>query len=226
MSEFDPNRREALKRIALLGGAGLVPAILPIRSARAGALTAGFVYIGPRLDWGWNQSFALAAEALKGVPNVRVVQADYLPESTNYGSGKDDAETRAYTTAMEDLIADGAGLVVSTSFDHDPFLLAMAKKYPNVMFRQASALRKQRHPAKRRQPERTNQSGPLCKRRCRRPVHEHEQARLCGRHAVRHRAAQRQFISSRQPPDQSRCDRAGHLHRRLGGCGARRRGGE
>ena len=41
---------------------------------------------------------------------------------------------------MEDLIADGAGLVVSTSFDHDPFLLAMAKKYPNVMFRQASAL--------------------------------------------------------------------------------------
>ena len=40
---------------------------------------------------------------------------------------------------MEDLIADGAGLIVSTSFDDDPFLLAMAKKYPNVVFRQASA---------------------------------------------------------------------------------------
>lgn len=146
MSGFDPNRRETLKRIALLGAAGLAPAILPIRFARAADLTAGFVYIGPRLDWGWNQSFAVAAEALRGVPNVRVVQADYLPESTNYGSGKDDAETRAYTKAMEDLIANGAGLIVSTSFDDDPFLLAMAKKYPNVVFRQASALASDSYP--------------------------------------------------------------------------------
>jgi len=146
MSGFDPNRRETLKRIALLGAAGLAPAILPIRFAYATDLTAGFVYIGPRLDWGWNQSFAVAAEALRGVPNVRVVQADYLPESTNYGSGKDDAETRAYTKAMEDLIANGAGLIVSTSFDDDPFLLAMAKKYPNVVFRQASALASDSYP--------------------------------------------------------------------------------
>ena len=138
MSGFDPNRRDALKRIALLGAAGLVPAILPIRSARAADLTAGFVYIGPREDWGWNQSFAVAGAALRGVPNVRVVQAGYLPESTNYGSGKDDPETRAYTAAMEGLIADGARLIFSTSFDHDPFLLALAKKYPDVVFRQAS----------------------------------------------------------------------------------------
>ena len=133
MSGFEPNRREALKRMALLGAAGLLPAILPIRSAHAADLKAGFVYIGPR------ESFAVAAEALRGVPNAKVVQADYLPESTNYGSGRDDAETRAYTKAMEDLIADGAGLIVSTSFDADPFLQAMAKKYPNVVFRQASA---------------------------------------------------------------------------------------
>ena len=132
--------------MALLGAAGLVPAILPIRSARAADLTAGFVYIGPRLDWGWNQSFAVAAEALRGVPNVKVVQADYLPESTNYGSGKDDPETRAYTKAMEGLIADGAGLIVSTSFDNDPFLLAMAKKNPNVVFRHASAFASSANP--------------------------------------------------------------------------------
>ena len=120
------------------------------------------------------------------MPNVRVVQAGYLPESTDYGSGKDDPETRAYTKAMEGLIADcGAGLIVSTSFDDDPFLLAMAKKYPNVVFRQASARASGANPPERRQPERTDQSGPLCKRRCRRPLHESEQARLCGRHAVR-----------------------------------------
>jgi basic membrane protein A and related proteins len=141
MSGFDPNRREALKRMALLGAAGLVPGILPVRSAHAADLTAGFVYIGPRLDWGWNQSHAVAAAGLKGVPNVRVVQADYLPESTDYGSGKETPETRAYTEAMEGLVADhSAGLIFSTSFDNDPFLLAMAKKYPDVVFRQASVL--------------------------------------------------------------------------------------
>ena len=141
MSGFDPNRRKALKRIALLGAAGLVPGILPVRSVPAADLTVGFVYIGLRLDWGWNQSHALAAAALKGVPNVRVFQADYLPESTDYSSGKETPETRAYTKAMEGLIADhGAGLIVSTSFDYDPFLLAMATKYPDVVFRQASAL--------------------------------------------------------------------------------------
>ncbi|HEY8274824.1 MAG TPA: BMP family ABC transporter substrate-binding protein, partial [Pseudolabrys sp.] len=139
MFGIDPNRREALQRIALLGAAGLVTNILPLRSALAADLTSGFVYIGPREDWGWNQSFATAAEALKGIPNVRVVQAGYLPESTNYGSGKDDAETRAYTKAMEGLIANGAGLVFSTAFDNDPFLLAMAKKYPKIVFRQATA---------------------------------------------------------------------------------------
>ena len=139
MSGFDPNRRETLKGMALLGAAGLVTSVLPIRLAQAAHLIAGFVYIGPRLDWGWNQSFATAAEALKGIPNVGVVRAGYLPESTNYGSGKDDAETRAYTKAMEALIADGASLIFSTSFDDDPFLLALAKKYPKVLFRQATA---------------------------------------------------------------------------------------
>ncbi len=146
MPGFDPNRRKVLKRMALLGAAGLVPAILPIRSARAADLTAGFVYIGPREDWGWNESHAVAAAALRGVPGVRVLQADYLPESTNYGSGKDDPETRAYTRAMEGLIADGAGLIFSTSFGEDPFLLAMAKKVPDVMFRQASALASDDYP--------------------------------------------------------------------------------
>ncbi len=141
MSGFGQNRREVLKRIALFGAASLVPCILPVRPARAADLTAGFVYIGPREDWGWNQSFALAAAALKGLPNAKVVEAGYLPESTDYGSGKDNPETRAYTAAMEGLIAEhGAGLIISTSFDDDPFLLAMAKKYPEVVFRQASAL--------------------------------------------------------------------------------------
>ena len=143
MSGFDLNRRKVLKHMAAFGAAGLVPGFLPLGAARAAELAAGFVYIGPRLDWGWNQSFAAASEALKG---IKVFQADYLPESTDYGSGKDNPETRAYTKAMEGLIADGAGLIVSTSFDDDPFLLTMATKYPDVVFRQATAIASSANP--------------------------------------------------------------------------------
>ena len=139
MSGFDLDRRKVLEGMGALGASALLQAALPIRFARADQLVAGFVYIGPRLDWGWNKSHAVAALALEGVPHAGVVQADYLPESTNYGSGKDDPQTRAYSEAMERLISDGgARLVISTSFDDDPFLLAMAKKHPDVTFRQAS----------------------------------------------------------------------------------------
>lgn len=42
---------------------------------------------------------------------------------------------------MESLIEDhGANLIVSTSFDYDPILLASAAKHPAVVFRQATAL--------------------------------------------------------------------------------------
>jgi simple sugar transport system substrate-binding protein len=139
MSGFDLDRRKVLEFMGALGASALFQATLPIGLARAGRLVAGFVYIGPRLDWGWNQSHAVAALALEGVPQAGAVQADYLPESTNYGSGKDDPQTRAYSEAMERLISDGgARLVISTSFDDDPFLLAIAKKHPDVAFRQAS----------------------------------------------------------------------------------------
>jgi len=134
----NPDRRAALKGLALLGAAGLMSGALPLRSARAADLTAGFVYIGPHKDWGWNESHAVAAAALKGVPHVGIVEAGYLPESTDYGSGKETPETKEYAKALEGLIANGARMIFSTSFDDDPFLLAAAKKYPQVVFRQAS----------------------------------------------------------------------------------------
>jgi simple sugar transport system substrate-binding protein len=147
MAGFDPDRRAALKRMAALGAAGLLPEFLITSAANASDYTAGFVYIGPRMDWGWNQSFAVAAEALRGIPNIRTIEAGYLPETTDYGSGKETPETKAYTAAMEGLIADGARIVFSTSFDDDPFLLAIAKKYPDVVFRQASSVANASNPA-------------------------------------------------------------------------------
>lgn len=141
-SAFD--RREALKRIGLIGASTLVPHRLAAEPARSSDLTVGFVYIGPRKDWGWNESFAITAAALKSMQGVKVIEAGYLPESTDYGSGKETPETIAYAKAMQQLAADGASLIVSTSFDDDPFLLAVARNNADVAFRQASLLA---HPA-------------------------------------------------------------------------------
>lgn len=140
MPKSDLNRRETMTRLAVLGAGGFLSQFFSSREAQAAGLRIGFVYIGPRLDWGWNQSFATTAAALAKQPNVRIIEAPYLPESTDYGSGIETPETKAYTAAMHQLIADGARIVVSTSFDDDPFLMAVAKQHPDVVFRQASLL--------------------------------------------------------------------------------------
>ena len=140
-------RRRVIKSVAALGAGGLVSGILPIRFARAAELTVGFIFIGPRDDWGWNQTFAEAGEALSAHPNVKVVEAGYLPESTDYSSGKESPEADAYARELEELISpDGAGLVISTSFGNDPFLFAVASKNPSVLFRHAAVAARDKEP--------------------------------------------------------------------------------
>jgi basic membrane protein A and related proteins len=139
MSGWDPTRRSVLEGAGLLGAAALITGLLPIRSARAAGLEVGLIFIGPRDDWGWNQSFAEAGEALGALPDVKIIEAGYLPESTDYSSGKDSPEAEAYSRELERLIdPDGAGLVISTSFGEDPFLFAVAAKNPSVLFRHAA----------------------------------------------------------------------------------------
>ena len=79
---------------------------------------------------GWNQAHAVAAETLKQVPGVTVVEEENVPE------------TDAVSKTMESMIQlDGAGLILATSFGYyTPFVVDMAKKYPDVQFRHAAPL--------------------------------------------------------------------------------------
>lgn len=134
-----------MKRRTILGAATLAPPFIFGRAVhaadpKAADFAVGFVYIGPRDDWGWNQSHAVAAANLARLSGVKRVEAPYLPESTDYGSGKDNDETRAYADALDGLVAAGAGIVFSTAFDNDPFLRAASVRHPRVAFRQASLL--------------------------------------------------------------------------------------
>ncbi len=129
MSRFQLSRRGFMKGTA---ATGLALAASPsfILPARAAALTIGIVYVGPRDDFGWNQAHAVAAEALKGVPDVTVVEEENVPE------------TVSVTQSMESMIElDGANLIFATSFGYyDPFMLEAAAKYPDVQFRHAAGL--------------------------------------------------------------------------------------
>ncbi len=136
MSQFTVSRRKLLQGGAALGAFGLASSAMPINFARAGGLTIGIVYVGPRDDFGWNQAHAVAAQALKAIPGVNVVEEEKVPE------------TDAVSKTMESMIQlDGANLIFATSFGYfDPFMLDMAKKYPDVQFRHAAGLWTDKNP--------------------------------------------------------------------------------
>lgn len=134
---FSISRRTLLKSttaagaVALAGGAGG-------RLARAAGLTVGFVYVGPKDDYGYNQAHAEGAAAIKGMDGVTVVEEENVPE------------TNAVQKTLESMIElDGATLLFPTSFGYfDPHMLKMCEKYPELLFRHCGGLwSAEKHPA-------------------------------------------------------------------------------
>src|SRR5687767_1746700 len=121
------SRRSLLKA----GAAGLAASALPFGIAKAQTnVILGIVYVGPKDDFGWNQAHAVSVETLKALPGITVVEEENV------------AETDAVSKSMESMInLDGANLILATSFGYySPFVVDLAKKYPDVTFRHAAPL--------------------------------------------------------------------------------------
>ena len=121
------SRRSLLKA----GAAGLAASALPFGIAKAQTnVILGIVYVGPKDDFGWNQAHAVSVETLKALPGITVVEEENVPE------------TDAVSKSMESMInLDGANLILATSFGYyKPFVVDLAKKYPDVTFRHAAPL--------------------------------------------------------------------------------------
>ncbi|ABY30100.1 basic membrane lipoprotein [Methylorubrum extorquens PA1] len=119
------------RRHLLGGAAALSLGALPFGRARAaGPLTVGFIYVGPKDDYGYNQAHAQGAAALKAIPGLQVVEEENVRETTDVQK------------TMESMInLDGASLVFPTSFGYfDPHVLIEAKKNPKVQFRHCGGL--------------------------------------------------------------------------------------
>ncbi|GAA5138407.1 BMP family ABC transporter substrate-binding protein [Alloalcanivorax gelatiniphagus] len=131
----DINRRNFIKAAGLLGAAAALP-FNPLRAAQK-EITVGFLYVGARDDFGYNQSHAEAAAQVKKMPGVTVVEQENVPE------------TVAVQRAMEAMIRqDGASLIFPTSFGYfDPHVLKVARRFSDTRFAHCGGLwEKGKHP--------------------------------------------------------------------------------
>jgi basic membrane protein A len=123
MSQSQWNRRSWIKGVgaagagvALGGWSDLVLAQKP--------LTIGMIYVGPKDDFGYNQSHFEAASEIKKMPGIKIVGEENVPE------------TQAVQKTMQGMISqDGATLLFPTSFGYfNPHILDVAKKNTDVRF--------------------------------------------------------------------------------------------
>jgi simple sugar transport system substrate-binding protein len=132
------NRRNFLQVSAAGLAASALPGLKPTTAWAQTALTVGFIYVGPKDDYGYNQAHAEGAAVIKAMPGVTLVEEENVPETVDVQK------------TMESMInLDGASLVFPTSFGYfDPHMLAMAAKYPDTQFRHCGGLwQAGKHPA-------------------------------------------------------------------------------
>jgi basic membrane protein A and related proteins len=93
-------------------------------------LVVGFIYVGAKDDYGFNQAHAEGAAAVAKLPEVKVVEQANVPETTEVQE------------AMRNMIEqDGATMLFPTSFGYfDPHTLKVAQEFPEVQFFHYGAL--------------------------------------------------------------------------------------
>ncbi len=104
--------------------AALAVAVLGSSVVSAADMTVGFIYVGPKDDYGYNQAHHEGAEVVKAMPGVKVLEEEKVPETLDVQK------------TMESMInLDGVTVLFPTSFGYfDPHILSMAKKYPDILF--------------------------------------------------------------------------------------------
>jgi len=124
------SRRGFLRGSAAFATAGALAPLTAPRASAQDTLTVGFIYVGPKDDFGYNQAHAEGAAAVMEMAGVTVVEEENV------------AETVDVQNSMESMINfDGASLIFPTSFGYfDPHILEIAPKYPDVRFQHAAGL--------------------------------------------------------------------------------------
>lgn len=122
-------RRSALRLGSNVMAAATFASMGGFRAMAAAEGTVGFIYVGPRDDFGWNQAHAVAASSIAEADGINLIEQERVPE------------TEEVLRVMESMIQlDGAKVLFPTSFGYWPFIQQLAPKYPDVLFVHAGGL--------------------------------------------------------------------------------------
>lgn len=106
------------------------PTEAPVAATEAPAegpcLIIGALYGGPITDAGYNQAMHEAVMEIKtNIECVEIIEAENVPDEAGA------------TTTMENMIQQGAKLIIATAFNHQYPALELSNKYPDVKFEHA-----------------------------------------------------------------------------------------
>jgi len=100
------------------------PAEAPAESGPC--LIIGALYGGPITDAGYNQAMHEAVMAIQSnIDCVKIIEAENVPDEAGA------------TTTMENMVQQGAEMIIATAFNHQYPALDLSKKYPDVIFEHA-----------------------------------------------------------------------------------------
>jgi basic membrane lipoprotein Med (substrate-binding protein (PBP1-ABC) superfamily) len=126
------NEHGTISRRTFIAGAAAAAAgaslALPGR-ARAAGKPIGYVYVGPRLDFGYNTSMDLGRQYVEKTLKVKTLNQENVPESAEV------------TRVMEKMIRGGCEIIFATSYGYLDYAIALGEKYPNVKFLHAGGLK-------------------------------------------------------------------------------------
>jgi basic membrane lipoprotein Med (substrate-binding protein (PBP1-ABC) superfamily) len=89
-------------------------------------LIIGTLHGGSVTDAGYNQAMHDSVMAIKdNIPCVEIIEAENVPEEAGA------------TSTMENMIQEGAGMIIATAFNHQYPALELSQKYPDVVFEHA-----------------------------------------------------------------------------------------
>ena len=95
-------------------------------TAAGPCLIIGALYGGPVTDAGYNQAMHDSVMAIQeNIDCVQIIEAENVPEEAGA------------TTTIENMIQQGAGMIIATAFNHQYPALELSKKYPDVIFEHA-----------------------------------------------------------------------------------------
>lgn len=130
MRKKNTTRRNFLKTTVGAAGMAALGGGIIGQKALASDLSIGFIYVGPKDDFGYNQAHAEGAAAIKSMPGVSVVEEENVPESID-----------VQNTMQSMINFDGATLLFPTSFGYfDPHILELSPKSPEVRFQHCGGL--------------------------------------------------------------------------------------